>query len=354
MFCTKCGNKLEDGARFCPACGAQTESPAEQMQQQAGQAVSNAGEAAQQQYSQAQETVQQQYAQAQQQYAQTRDNIQQQFAQYQQQFTQPQQPQQPQYADPQQFAQQGQEAVYGAAQQVYGQPQQGYYDQGQQQYAQPQNQYSDPQQVQQGYYNPYMPQQPKKSFFKRPAGIITLAAIAVAVIAVAVVLIVVLGGGSGGGSATGVAETYVKSEATRDIGLALKVMPDYRIPVAAKALGLGENATRGDIEKYYNEQMNAQLEAYKDLNPEYYEEFMNKKNTKVRIISSEITEELYSGDDGFDSRVSSYVSRYGDYGLKKGDITGFATVKVTYEIDGDEDYDRIDCIKIGGSWFVDD
>ncbi|MBR0231763.1 MAG: zinc ribbon domain-containing protein [Clostridia bacterium] len=307
MFCPMCGNKIEDGSLFCPQCGAKIGQQAQQAQQTVNEAVNNA--------------------------EQTVDNAADQAARYnpvpqQEQFSQtpPQQPQQPQYGYAPQQPQQSQQPQYGYAPQQPQQPQYGYAPQPQ-------------------YYGA-----PKKS--KLP---VILALVGVALVAVAVVLIVVLAGGGGGsGSAVKCAENYIKADNTRDPSAMLDAMPDYLIYTAGRSYGLDEDCTRGDVLKAYNDQ----LDAIKEASPEMYEKYMEYTKRSVSFVSSETTEELKSGEPDFDSMRTRYINSLPAFAVNKCDpekITEFATVKVTYTIDGgSEQTETIDCVKYNGSWYVAD
>ncbi|MBR4799766.1 MAG: hypothetical protein IK047_05850 [Clostridia bacterium] len=168
--------------------------------------------------------------------------------------------------------------------------------------------------------------------------------IAIAVVAILSLTVLVACGG-GNGSPTACAEAAVKAELSYDMGAVVDLVPDYLLDKIASSFGLSAGASRSDIIKAGNDY----IDAWKELAGDEWEE------PSFSGVSSELVEEIKKGDEGFDSKLESYISSLPSSAEGKFDkekVESFAKVKVTATVDGKEDSETIDVIKYDGGWYM--
>ncbi len=120
----------------------------------------------------------------------------------------------------------------------------------------------------------------------------------------------------------------IEARSNRDGKIKMQANPDWIVRDLALRLGLGEDATREDVEAIYSER-------YKNASPFAYEIF---QCTTYEISVDTVPQVL----------ESNYNMTTGEYQA----ITDAAVVEVGYVVWGLANYEKVYCIKMDGKWYL--
>lgn len=126
-----------------------------------------------------------------------------------------------------------------------------------------------------------------------------------------------------------VAEAAVISEYEIDIDLMIKCFPDFTIRELALDYGLSPNAGRSEVKR-------AIKEAYR------YEKAYTVSNIKTELLSCYDIEEITFLKELYDDMTNEEYEA----------ITQIATVKVSYQVDGENESTQLTCVEIKGKWYL--